>query len=122
MATGAVKATILSQYSDKGSKQAQKDLNKLSKKFDQMGKRAFKAAGLAAGAFGALAVKIGKDSVKAAVEDAKSQALLANTLKNSLGATNDSIAAVEAYIEKQQMLTNVQDTELRASFSKLAIA
>ena len=122
MAVGAVVARILTQYSDKGSKAAQKDIKKFGKDIDAFSKKVTKAFAVAAGASAAFAIKVGKDAVKAAVEDAKSQAVLANTLRNTLGATDANIAAVEAYIEKQQMLTNVQDTELRASFSALAVA
>lgn len=39
MATGAVVARILSQYSDKGSKEAQRDIQKLGKKIDAFGKK-----------------------------------------------------------------------------------
>ena len=122
MAAGAVVARILTQYSDKGSKQAQKDIAKLGKNIDAFGKKAnkaFLAAGVATAYF---AVKIGKDAVSAAIEDSKSQAILANNLRNVTGATDESIKSVEEYISKQQMLANVSDTELRASFSQLVLA
>ena len=122
MATGAVIARIVSQYSDKGSKAAVKDITRLGKQFDAFGKKALKSFGLAATGAAALAVKIGKDSVQAAIEQQKSQTLLANTLKNSIGATDAQIAAIENYIDKTELLTNVQDTELRDSFTKLAVA
>ena len=66
MATGAVIARILTQYSDKGSKAAQRDIANLGKKFDAYSKRAVKAFGLVAGAATLAAVKIGKDAVMAA--------------------------------------------------------
>lgn len=66
MAVGAVVARILTQYSDKGSKAAQKDLYKLGKSFDAYAKKASRAVGLVAVAASAAAVKIGKDSVMAA--------------------------------------------------------
>jgi len=122
MAVGAVVASIVSQYTDKGSKAARKDIAKLGKDFDAAAQRITKVFAVATAATAAFAIKLGKDAVKAAVEDAKSQAMLANNLRNTLGATDANIAAVEAYIEKQQALTNIQDTELRASFGKLAIA
>jgi hypothetical protein len=71
MATGAVIARILTQYSDKGSKQAQKDLMKLGKSFDAYAKKASRAVGLVAVASAAAAVKIGKDSVMAASDVAQ---------------------------------------------------
>ena len=122
MAVGAVVARILTQYSDKGSKQAQKDIAKLGRNIDAFGKKATKAFGLAAAATVALSVKIGSDAVKAAIEDSKSQLTLSNALRSTTGATSEAIAAVEDYISKQQMLTNVQDTELRASLQSLVVA
>ena len=95
MATGAVVARILTQYSDKGSKAAQKDIAKLGKRIDAFGAKAAKAFGVAAAASGALAVKIGKDSVRAAIEDNKSQAALAKTLYSTVGATDAVVASVE---------------------------
>jgi hypothetical protein len=66
MAVGAVVARILTQYSDKGSKQAQKDIAKLGRRIDDYAKKATRAFGLVAFASAAAAVKIGKDSVMAA--------------------------------------------------------
>ena len=66
MAVGTVIARIASQYSDKGSKAAQKDLMKLGKQFDAYAKKATRAVGLVAVAAASAAVKIGKDSVMAA--------------------------------------------------------
>jgi len=120
MAVGAVVARILTQYSDKGSKAAQKDINKLGKQFDAFGKKVFKAFAVAAAAAGAFAVKIGKDAVQAAIADQKSQALLANSLRNTTGATTSAIAAVESYISKLQLQVGVADDELRPALSKLA--
>lgn len=66
MATGAIVARILTQYSDKGSKQAQKDIKKLGADFDKFAKQSFRAFGLATAAFAGFATKIGIDSIKAA--------------------------------------------------------
>ena len=66
MATGAIVARILTQYSDKGSKAAAKDIQKLGAKFDAYSKKAVKAFGLVAAAATVAAVKIGKDAVMAA--------------------------------------------------------
>ena len=118
MVLGAIKATILSQYSDKGTKAAQKDLTKLNKKFDDMGRRAVKAANLAVAGFAALSVKIGKDSVRAAIDDNKQQLLLANTLKNVTGASTDQVKAVEAQIAALSNATGVLDDDLRPSLQQ----
>jgi hypothetical protein len=120
MAVGAIVARIVSEYSAKGSKAAQKDIAGLGKKFDGFAKKATKAFGIAAAASAAFAVKLGVDSVKAAIEDQKSQALLANSLRNTVGATDEAIASVEAYIDRMQRALGVADTELRPALSKLA--
>jgi len=120
MATGAIVARILTQYSDKGSKQAQKDIKKLGADFDKFANRTFKAFGLAAAASAAFAAKVGTDAVKAAIADQKSQVILANSLRNTVGATDEAIAATEAFISKQQLLVGVSDTELRKSLLILA--
>ena len=120
MAVGAIVARILTQYSDKGSKAANKDINKLGKQFDAFAKKSAKAFGIAAGAAAAFALKIGKDAVQAAMADQKSQALLANSLKNTTGATNAAIASVESYISNLQLQVGITDDELRPSLAKLA--
>ena len=120
MAIGAVTARIITQYSDKGSKAAARDINKLGKNFDKFAGKVGKAFGLAAAASAALAVKIGVDSVKAAIADEKSQALLANSLKNTTGATDAAIAATETWIDQTQRAFGVVDDELRPALSKLA--
>lgn len=122
MAVGAVVARILTQYSDKGSKAAAKDINKLGKNFDAFAKKSAKAFGLAAAASAAFAIKVGVDAVKAAMEDQKSQTILANSLRNTVGASNEAIASVEEYISKQQLLVNVADSALRPSLSALLVA
>ena len=120
MATGAIVARILTQYSDKGSKQAQKDIKKLGADFDKFAKQSFRAFGLAAAASAAFATKIGVDAVQAAIADQKSQVILANSLRNTVGATDEAIAATEDFISKQQLLVGVSDTELRKSLLILA--
>ena len=120
MAVGAVVARILTQYSDKGSKAAQKDIAKLGKNFDDFSKKTVKAFGVATAAVAAFAIKVGKDAVQAAIADQKSQALLANSLRNTTGATNAAIASVESYVSNLQLQVGVTDDELRPSLAKLA--
>jgi hypothetical protein len=119
MATGAIIARIITQYSAKGSKQAQKDITNLGKQFDKFAKKsalAFAAAGAAVGAF---AVKVGTDAVRAAMDDQKSQVLLANSLRNTVGATDAAIAGTEDYITLLQKQVSVTDDELRPSLARL---
>jgi hypothetical protein len=120
MATGAIVARILSQYNGAGTKAAKKDLVNLSKGFDRMAKNSAKAFGVAAAAAAAFAVKIGVDSVKAAIADEKSQALLANSLRNTVGANNEVIASIEKYIDQTARALGITDDELRPAFGKLA--
>ena len=122
MAVGAVVARIITQYSDKGSKAAKKDITKLGDSFDSFSKNAVRAFAAVTAAVGAFAFKIGKDAVQAAMADQKSQALLANSLRNTTGATNAAIASVEAYVSKLQVQVGVADDELRPSLAKLAAA
>lgn len=122
MAIGAVVARIITQYSDKGSKAAKKDITNLGKSFDDFSKKTVRAFAVATAAVGAFAIKIGKDAVQAAMADQKSQALLANSLRNTTGATNAAIASVEAYVSKLQVQVGVADDELRPSLAKLAAA
>jgi hypothetical protein len=75
--------------------------------------------------FGALGLGIGlatltnglKNATKAASEDRKSQGLLANALKNTVGATSQAIAGAESYIKKTQLQTAVLDDELRPALA-----
>ena len=118
MAQGAIVARIVSEYSAKGTKAAQKDLNRLNKKFDEMGKRALLATNAAIAGFAALSVKVGKDAVRAAIDDSKSQALLAGTLQNVTGASTDQVKAVEAQIAALSAATGVLDDDLRPSLQQ----
>jgi hypothetical protein len=120
MAVGAVVARILTQYSDKGTKAAVKDIGKMEKKFGDFANRTAKKFGLAAIAAGAFAAKIGYDAVKAAMEDQKSQALLANSLRNTVSATDATIAATEEYITAMQAEFGIADDQLRPALANLA--
>ena len=99
------------------------DAEKNTKTFSQKLGKAVKTAALAFVALGAAAagaaIKIGKDAVKAAIEDEASQAQLARALKNTTDATDSQIKATEKYITKIQNQTGLQDTDLRQSFANL---
>jgi len=122
MAKGAVIARILSEYDAKGTKQARKDLSELQGKFSEFGKKATQAFAIAAAASAAFAIKMGVDSVKAAMAEQQSMAILANTLKNVTGATNEQIDSVNSYIRSTMLRLNVQDDLLRPSLQALVIA
>lgn len=110
---GAVVARIISQYSDKGTKAAQKDLQNTSKTFDffaNKAKIAFAAAGAATLAFS-------KVSIAAYMEDQKSQKMLLQTLQN-LGQGYADVR-VEDFIHKIEAQTGVLDEQLRPAFAGL---
>ena len=77
---------------------------------------AFLAVGAAAGV---MAVKIGVDSVKAAIEDEKSSRLLQLQLQKTLGANDKLVNGVEDYISATQIRVGVQDDKLRPSLARL---
>lgn len=119
MAKGAVIARILSEYSDKGTKAAVKDLEKTGKSFKDFSDKAVKAFGVAAAASAAFAIKIGVDAVKAAMADQASAAMLANTLKNVTGANDSVVASVENFILQTELATGVVDDQLRPALGLL---
>jgi hypothetical protein len=98
---------------DKGIKQAQESFGKLGSSL----KGVLAAAGVGIG-IGAIASAL-KDSTKAAGEDIKSQALLANQLRNTIGASNEQIDAVEASIKAMQTQAAVADDVIRPAFASL---
>ncbi len=115
----AIIERIVTVYNDKGSKQALNDLKKLEATFTNSAKKIAKAFGAATVAAAALATKLAVDGVQAAIADQKSQALLANALRNTTGANEAAIASVEDYISAQQRAVAVTDDELRPSLATL---
>lgn len=95
----------------KAFKQAETSTERLTKSVKSLAK----TFGLAFGTAKILAY--GKASVKAAAEDAKAQALLANQLKNV--GQSYAIPEVNAYISQTEKLTGILDDQLRPAFSKL---
>ena len=59
---------------------------------------------------------------KAAAEDAQGAAILAQSLKNTTGATKDQVSAVEDWITKTSLATGVADDKLRPALATLARA
>ena len=100
---------------DKADKETKTFTNKLDDAL-KAGAAAFLAVGAAAGA---MAVKIGVDAVKAAIEDEKAQLSLAQTLRNTTKATDAQIKATEDYIDKTARATGVTDDQLRPSLDRL---
>ena len=98
---------------------AQSQLSGMNKKigsFSRAAKTAFASIGVGL-SFAFIAREL-NDAAKAAVEDEKSQALLARQLVNTTGATKEQIASVERQINKLQLSASVADDELRPAFAQ----
>jgi hypothetical protein len=103
----------------KGLNKAGDDAKGFSGKVSKYGKIAAGAlAGVAVAAAG-MAIKLGVDAVKAAIEDEVSQKKLATTLKNVTKATDKQIESAEEYITKQQLSYGIADTKLRPALEIL---
>jgi hypothetical protein len=99
---------------------AAKDLKGLNKTVGKISKSMKSALG-AIGLGFSLSVVINqlKEASKAAIEDTKSQELLALSLRASTKATDNQISAVEKIIGKYQLQASVADDQLRPAFAKL---
>lgn len=107
---------LKSIFDDKGIKDAQKQFAKLGGNL----KTAVGALGVGVGL--AAVVSGLKDAAKAAVEEQKSQALLARQLKSTIGANEDQIASVEKSISSMSRYAAVADDEIRPAFASLVTA
>ena len=108
----------LTKNLNKGEVEVQTFGDKISK-FGKIAGAAFLAAGAAAAVY---AGKLAVEGVKAAIEDEKANALLANTLRNVAGATDETIEKTLAYTRATELATGVTEDELRPSLNRLAIA
>jgi hypothetical protein len=104
---------------NKSLKTADDSTQSFSQKIGKYSKAMAKSFALAGVAAGAYAIKLGVDGVNAALEDQKSQVLLAQALKNTTGATDAQIAATENYVSATQLRYGVTDEKLRASLGTL---
>jgi hypothetical protein len=126
MATGnrTLKLSILADVDDLKKKlgEADKAVETNASKISEFGKKAAAAFAVAAAAAVAYGTKLAIDGVKAAIEDEQAQLRLAAALKSATGATEDQIAATEAYILKTSLATGVADDKLRPAFQRLAVS
>jgi len=111
----AIRLDIVSQFDPKGIRQAQRELQGVARNIT----RAFDVA--VAGAIAGVVVGLGK-ATKAAVEDQKSQALLATQLRNTVAASDAQIASVEKSISAMELQASVADDEIRPAFASLVRA
>jgi hypothetical protein len=122
MAIGAVTARIITQYSDKGSKAASRDINKLGKSFDKFAGKVGKAFGVAAvasvAAAGAFAVK-----AIAAGEAASTANARIDQINKSMGLFGSSTNAVTAqlinYANETARATGLDQNAIKATQAKL---
>jgi len=113
---GSILIPLKAVFDDRGIKDATKQFGKLGSSLK--------------GTLGALGVGVGlaaltnglKESAKAAVSDVKSQALLAQQLKNTVGATDAAIAGSEDFIKTLMLQTNIADDQLRPALATLVRA
>ena len=119
-----VKITFDADFDDlkKGIKGGQGEIESFSDKVSDFGKKAGLAFAAAAGAAALYAGKLAIEGVKAAIEDEAAQIRLATSLKNTTGATNDQIKAVEDNILKMSLATGVADDKLRPALSRLTFS
>jgi len=109
---------LVSEFKPQGIDKAIKEFKKLETTGQKVGFALQKAFLPAAAALGALTVAAGA-SVKAAVEDAAQQEELARQLKATTGATDEQVAANEAFIASMELAVAVSDAELRPALGNL---
>ena len=111
MASADLVVNIVTKMAGNGLQDAEKQTSKFKSGLAS----ASRVAGVALLGIGAAAFK----AADAAAEDAKSQALLANSMKNAAGATKGQIASTEDWIDAQSRATGVADDELRPALATL---
>jgi len=116
MAAGGLYIPLKAVFDDKGFKEAQKSMGSLGSAM----KKTLGAVGLTVG-IGALVNQLNRAG-KAAVEDAKSQGLLALALRNTVDATDAQISAVEKSIAKMELMASIPDDVIRPAFAGLVRA
>jgi hypothetical protein len=117
----AIYLPILTQFNDKGLKQAEKGFKDLEGAQAKAKYALGKANKYAAVALGGLVAGLG-DAVKGAMEDEQAQALLARQLRKTTGATDAQIKGMESYISTQGKLKGTTDDELRPALAGLVRA
>lgn len=116
---------ILGEYKQltaatKGAQTQLTNLNKRTQKISSSINSAFAAIGIGL-SFKVIANEL-EEASKAAIEDAKSQKILALAMENTGKATADQVAQAEKAINKMQFQAGVADDKLRPAYQKLFIA
>lgn len=117
----AIKVPILSEWNPKGIKRAMEDFKKLETTSEKVSFGMKKALVPATAALAGLTAAAGA-SLKAAVDDAAQQDELARQITAVTGATEEQIAANEAYIATMELATATSDAQLRPALGNLVRA
>lgn len=117
----AISIPIISEFDGQGIDKAVKQFKQLETTGQKAQFALKKAAIPAAAAFAGLTAVLG-DSVKAAMEDAEAQALLARQLRVSALANDATVRATEDFITKTSMAAAVADDQLRPALSRIVTA
>lgn len=108
-----IKVPVVLTYSNKGTKQASKDLNLLGKSIKKFGL----ASKLSVAGITASISLLAKQSVSAAIAEEKEAKSLSLTLKN-LGKSYAAVGVAE-YVNKLQFATGVSEDQLRPALQRL---
>jgi hypothetical protein len=114
----AINIPIISSLNTKGFDAAKKEFQSLDGAAAKSKFAIQKAAVPAAAAFAGIAVALGS-AARAAIEDQKEQSILAQTLRNTTGASVLQTRAVEEFITQQSRAAAVADSELRPALGNL---
>jgi hypothetical protein len=117
----AVYLPIVTQFNNKGLKEAEKGFKDLEGAQAKAKYALGKANKYAAVAVAGLVAGLG-DAVKGAMEDEQAQAQLARQLEKTTGATSAQIKGMEDYITAQGKLKGTTDDELRPALAGLVRA
>jgi len=117
----AISIPIISDFNPKGIDRAVREFQKLETAGQKAQFAIKKAAVPAAMALGVLANFAG-DALKAFMEDDRAAQVLATSLKNTTGATDAQVKAVEKFITKTSIAAAVSDNELRPALDSLVRA
>ena len=116
----AINIPIISEFDGTGVKKAVKQFQQLETVGEKAQFAIKKAAIPAAAAIGGLAIALG-DATQAAMEDQAEQANLALILKNTTGASEAQVAAIEDQISAMSRASGIADTDYRTALEALTL-
>lgn len=114
----AINIPIFSSLDTKGFDKLKREFSSLQSNSEKAAFVLKKAMLPAAAAIGAVGTALGAAAM-AAAEDQKSQVAFENQIRNSIGAMNGQIEALNTYVSTTQMATGVSDTLVRQGLGNL---